>query len=270
MIDIGVNLADSSFDKDREEVLARAKAAGIDSMIITGTSVRQSKKALELANEYGLFSTAGIHPHDASSFDARSMPELRALCQNDRVVALGECGLDFFRDVSPRKQQIEVFVKILELAVDVNLPIFLHERNALDETITILNDFKTSLPKTVIHCFTGDKDALKKYLDLGLYVGVTGWVCDERRGSDLQQCINLIPDNRLMVETDAPYLLPRTIRPKPKTRRNEPKHLVHVAQKCAELRQQSLETLQIKTNQTTKEFFGLQVPHHPTTLKKAL
>ena len=258
MIDIGVNLADHSFDNDRAKVVKEAEDAEVSSMVITGTSVPQSKLALTLAEEFGFYSTAGIHPHDASSFDQTSIDDLRTLCQHKRVVAVGECGLDFFRDVSPRQIQIEALKAQLELAVELALPVFLHERDALDETIGILEGFGSALPKTVIHCFTGNQNALEKYLRLGLFVGVTGWVCDERRGHDLQQSVRHIPRDRLMIETDAPYLMPRTIRPKPKTRRNEPKHLIHVAQTCAKLRQEPLETLQLNALNTTKAFFGLE------------
>ncbi|MBU2712538.1 TatD family hydrolase [Zooshikella harenae] len=259
LIDIGVNLADKSFANDREEVLARAKKAGVKTLIITGTSVNGSEKALELANQYDdtCFATVGIHPHDAKQANAKSINQLRSLATDKKAVALGEMGLDFNRDFSPRPQQEKVFIQQLELACELKLPVFLHERDADQRMQAILKDYRDHLINGVIHCFTGQKHVLFNYLDLDLHIGLTGWICDERRGQHLLKLIPSIPSNRLMVETDAPYLLPRTLNPKPKSRRNEPAFLPEVVKTIADGQHTDYARVANETWQVTKSFFQL-------------
>lgn len=235
LIDIGANLAHTSFDRDRDEVLGRAAAAGVNRLIITGTTVTDSARAFELTQSRPgrLFSTAGIHPHHAEEFDRHSRSALGALLGNTAVVAVGECGLDYFRDFSPRQRQIAAFEAQLELAADTQLPAFLHQRDAHKDFVALLKSVRSRLAGGVAHCFTGGPDELEAYLDLDLYIGVTGWVCDERRGHALREALPEIPLDRLLLETDAPYLLPRDIRPAPKHRRNEPAFLAHIAEYVA-------------------------------------
>lgn len=236
-VDIGLNLTHDSFDTDRDAVIEEALAAGVSRMILTGTSVTSSARAAELGLERPgvLFATAGIHPHHASEFDDSSLTALSQLLENPPVVAVGECGLDFFRDFSPRPDQLRAFEAQLELAAAVRLPVFLHEREAHDDMLRLLNRRRATLVGGVAHCFTGDREQMAAYLDLDLYIGITGWLCDERRGAALQHAVPSLPLDRILLETDAPYLLPRDLKPAPRNRRNEPKYLPHIAQRVAEL-----------------------------------
>lgn len=257
MIDIGVNLTNRAFKKDLEDVLTRAKEAGVEGMVVTGTSVRASEGAAEIAAEHGLHSTAGVHPHDAKSCDDSTLDTLRSLLAKEHVVAVGECGLDFDRDFSPRPVQEEWFEKQLELAVELKMPVFLHERAAHGRMLDILKAHRDGLVDAVVHCFTGTRDELTAYLDLGMHIGITGWICDERRGTHLLEDVKIIPDDRLMIETDAPFLTPRTIRPRPKRGRNEPAFLTYVAATIAEARGVSVEAVAASTTAVTKKFFRL-------------
>ena len=254
LIDAGVNLCNAQFDKDREAVLARAKAANISNLLLIGTELAQSKQALEDANRYGFFSTAGIHPHYAVDAADNFITELTTLLQQPNCKAVGECGLDYNRDFSPRDIQREVFAKQLTLANTLDLPAYIHERDASDDLYHLVKEHNTT---GVVHCFTGNKTALTRYLDLGLYIGITGWVCDERRGLELQQLIQYIPNDRLLIETDAPFLIPRNIKPKPKLHRNEPAYLPYICQMIASLKQTDAQTIALHTRQNTVRLFRL-------------
>ncbi|PKF49712.1 3'-5' ssDNA/RNA exonuclease TatD [Enterovibrio nigricans] len=259
MIDIGVNLTSSRFDKDRDDVVARAKEAGISAMVLTGTDLVSSPAAAALASQYSGFcySTAGVHPHDAKMVEDLSLPSIRTLAELPQVVAIGECGLDFNRDFSPRPQQEAVFEAQLKLAAALNMPVFLHCRDAHARFMAILTPWLDKIPAAVLHCFTGSEDELKECLDAGLYIGITGWVCDERRGEALREIVPLIPDDKILIETDAPYLLPRDLKPKPKSSRNEPRYLPHIAKEIALLRQQDAEQLITHSINNSRRFFGL-------------
>jgi TatD DNase family protein len=260
LIDIGANLTHDSFDLDRESVLARGAAAGVARIIVTGTSVTSSVQAAALceAHPRTLFATAGVHPHHAADFDGHTTAALRALLANPAFVAVGECGLDFFRDYSPRAAQRRAFEAQLELAAGVGKPVFLHQRDAHDEFVAMLMPIRERLAGGVAHCFTGGPAELAAYLDLDLYVGVTGWVCDERRGSDLRAAVPKIPLTRLLIETDAPYLLPRDLSPRPPNRRNEPQFLAHVLERVAALRNEPLEVVAAATTANAEHLFGLE------------
>ena len=268
LIDIGVNLTHDSFEDDRQHVMERAAAAGIERMIVTGTSVTASAQALALAESRAgtLFCTAGIHPHHASEFDSHSIDALAQLLQSQSVVAIGECGLDFYRDFSPRPDQIETFQAQLALAQQVGLPVFLHQRDAHDTFVAIMKSSRDALSGGVAHCFTGGRNELRDYLDLDLYVGVTGWVCDERRGQALRQALADIPLNRLLLETDAPYLLPRDLRPIPKARRNEPRFLSHVLNRVAQEMNLAPEVVAAATVENTETLFRLPELTQPSLL----
>ena len=262
LIDIGVNLTNPSFDEKHQAVLDRAYAAGVCQLVLTGTSVEGSEQALELAHQLDesgqrLFTTAGIHPHSASDWNADSARRLRALLNETQVRAVGECGLDFNRDFSPRPQQEKVLEEHLALAADLQLPVFLHERDANQRMLDILRDFRDRLPAAVVHCFTGEQRALFSYLDLDLHIGITGWICDERRGTHLHPLVREIPRGRLMLESDAPYLLPRSLRPKPKNGRNEPAYLTEVLREVALHRNESQEELAAHSTACSRAFFGL-------------
>ncbi len=259
LIDIGPNLAHDSFRDDLSAVLQRARAAGVVQMVVTGSDAPSARAASLLAQDYPgqLFATAGLHPHHASDFNAETLTLLRELADKPGVVALGEMGLDFLRDISPRKDQEHAFRQQLELAVELRRPVFLHQRDAHARFLPILKEYRHALPGAVAHCFTGSGEELADYLDLDMHIGITGWICDERRGQHLLDIVAQIPDNRLMIETDSPYLMPRTIRPRPKTRRNEPCNLPYVLATLAQARNQSESALAQATTATAREFFGL-------------
>lgn len=259
-IDIGANLTSNQFKGDLNEVIARAEAAGVTRMVVTGTDAAGSAEALKLASStQGLWCTAGVHPHHASGMSPAVLAELDALTARPEVVAVGECGLDFNRDYSPREDQITAFERQLALGARSGLPMFLHQRDAHDVFLGMLRDAWPDLRAgAVVHCFTEGPREAEDYLDLGCHLGVTGWVCDERRGDALRAAVPSIPGDRLMLETDAPYLLPRTIEPRPATRRNEPMHMAWVGRAVAELRGESIEEVAKRAWITTSAFFDLE------------
>ena len=259
LVDIGANLTHDSFDADRDEVIARAAGCGVQRLIVTGSTVEGSEQAAALAEARPgtLFSTAGVHPHHASDWDDAAAATIRALCGRPAVVAVGECGLDYFRNFSPRDAQRTAFRAQLDIAAETGLPAFLHQRDAHDDFLEILAPEMSRLGGGVAHCFTGDARILREYLDLGLYIGITGWICDERRGLALREAAAEIPLDRLVIETDAPYLLPRTLDPKPRTRRNEPGYLREVLRVVAECRSESEESLAEATTRNTERLFRL-------------
>lgn len=259
MIDIGINLTNKRFNKDITDVIENAKKAGLTKLVVTGTNLEESKQALTLANAYPNFivSTAGVHPHDAKNFTSETYNTLKKLASQPQVKAIGECGLDFNRNFSSPTEQEYAFIQQLELAVECQLPVFMHERDASERFIALLTPYIKQLPNAVVHCFTGNRAALESYLALDLHIGITGWICDERRGTHLLDLVKTIPNNRLMIETDGPYLLPRSMRPKPKSSRNEPKYLPFIAQTIADARQQDLQSFISATEKTTNAFFNL-------------
>jgi len=268
LIDIGVNLTNPSFANKQQAVLERAYQSDVCQLVLTGTSIEGSEQAVELCQqldetEQRLFSTAGIHPHSASDWTVDTERQLRALLKENRVRAVGECGLDFNRDFSPRPQQERVLEEHLALAVELQLPVFLHERDASQRLLEILRDYRDRLPAAVVHCFTGEKKSLFSYLDMDLHIGITGWICDERRGTHLHPLVKEIARGRLMLESDAPYLLPRSLRPKPKNGRNEPAYLTEVLREVALHRGESLEDVAAHTTACARAFFALPTPALP-------
>jgi len=239
LVDIGANLGHDSFDQDLPEVLERAKQAGIEHIIVTGTSLTSTSKALALTERFtGLSATAGVHPHEAQHCSMEEFSQIAELATDSRVKAVGETGLDFNRDYSPRPLQEKLFAQQLELACMLGKPVFLHQRDAHERFYPMLKEYRDQLQAGgVVHCFTGTKEELYDYLDMDMYIGITGWICDERRGKHLLPLIRDIPADRLLLETDAPYLLPRSLKPKPASRRNEPAWLIEVLDtvtRCAE------------------------------------
>ncbi len=259
LIDIGANLAHDSFDDDRDAVLERAAAAGVRRIVVTGSSVQSSARAADLAaaRPGRLFATSGMHPHHADDWDDAVADALLATARRPGVVAMGECGLDYFRNYSARDNQRRAFAEQLELAAETGLPVFLHQRDAHEDFLQVLQPRLPSLSRAVAHCFTAGQGELEAYLELDLYIGITGWICDERRGLHLREIVSRIPADRLLLETDAPYLLPRTIRPRPKTRRNEPAWLAWVLKTVAEARRTSPEELARQTTANAERFFAL-------------
>jgi len=260
LVDIGLNLAHDSFDHDRDRVVESAVAVGVRHMVITGSTLDSTRAAIELArpSPQRFRATAGIHPHHAHEFHEADVPALRDLLLTPEVGAAGECGLDYFRNFSPREDQERVFRRQLELAAELGKPVFLHQRDAHDAFTAILREYRPRLPAGVAHCFTGDERELRDYLRLDLSIGITGWICDERRGHHLRDVVRLIPADRLMIETDAPYLLPRDLSPKPQSRRNEPKYLPHVLATLAACRGEAPETVAAATTRNARQFFGFE------------
>jgi TatD DNase family protein len=264
LVDIGANLTHDSFDRDRDAVLERARAAGVVQMVVTGASREHSPKALELARAHPgvLFATAGVHPHHAVEYTAECDAQMRELHRHPEVVAVGECGLDYFRDFSPRPAQRKAFERQLEIAADLAAagnpkPLFLHQRDAHADFVAILRAFEGRIGPAVVHCFTGTREELFDCLDHDWHIGITGWLCDERRGAHLRELVKHIPAQRLMVETDAPYLLPRTLRPMPRDRRNEPAFLPHIVEELARDRGEDPATTAAASTATARAFFRL-------------
>ncbi len=262
MIDIGANLAHDSFDSDRAAVLERAWAAGLSRIVVTGSSADSSERALTLAQAHPqrLFATAGLHPHHASEWSSELAARFEGLAQNPAVVALGECGLDYFRDLSPRDVQRKAFAEQLALAAKLKKPVFLHQRDAHADFLPLLREHRSQLVDAVVHCFTDTRAALEDCLALDCHIGITGWVCDEKRGAALREIVALIPDDRLLIETDAPYLLPHNA-PRDRTRvsgrRNEPALLPWVVKTLAQLRNQTERHIADITTANARRFFRL-------------
>jgi TatD DNase family protein len=259
LIDIGANLTHDSFDHDRDAVWQRARDAGVTRAILTGASREHSPKALALARTRPgeWFATVGVHPHHAVEYTEECDAELRALHAHAEVVAVGECGLDYFRDFSPRPAQRKAFERQLQIAAENGKPLFLHQRDAHADFMAMMKNFAGKLGPAVVHCFTGSREELFDYLDRDWHIGITGWLCDERRGLHLRELVRHIPANRLMIETDAPYLLPRTVKPAPSHRRNEPMYLAHIVAELARDRGEDVATTAVATSAAATAFFRL-------------
>jgi TatD DNase family protein len=261
LIDVGVNLTNSRFADDIEQVLNRAQQSGVNKLLITGTNIAESEQAVRLCeiNSKRLFSTAGIHPHDADKATDDFINQLTSIAAHQSVKAIGECGLDFNRNFSTPENQIAVFKAQIKLAGQLNMPLFLHQRDAFDLWFELLSPYFNKVPAMIAHCFTGDKAQLEQCLQAGMYIGITGWVCDERRGKDLRELIADIPLNRLLLETDAPYLLPRNIKPRPKSNRNEPSFLTYIVEEIANNSKYSRAQIITQTSLNAEYAFGFSV-----------
>lgn len=257
LVDCGLNLSAPAFADRHASVLDESARQQVTRFVLIGTSEHSSQEALALAEQHpGCIATAGVHPHDAANVSPGYLDVLRTLAADPRVRAVGECGLDYNRNYSPPAIQRRVFAAQLALAADLKLPVYLHERDALDDQLAILDEFRRDIPALFAHCFTGDRAALEQYIERDCYIGVTGWVCDERRGADLQAAIPAIPESRLLLETDAPYLLPRTIRPRPKSRTNLPSYLPYIVETVAQLRGTDAQALMHTTTENAQRLFG--------------
>jgi TatD DNase family protein len=263
LVDIGCNLTHDSFDSDRDAVLARARAAGVVQVIVTGASEVGSRAALRLALGHPgeLYATAGVHPHHAAGFTDDTEALLRELSAAVGVVAVGETGLDYFRDFSPRAAQRKAFQRQLQIGADSGLPLFLHMRDAHGDFHAILRATRDKLSDVVVHCFTGSRAELRDYLDLDCHIGITGWICDERRGTHMLDFLKDIPAERLLVETDAPYLKPRNLRPRVKTHRNEPCWLPWIVDAVAAARGETAGFIAEQTTENARRFFRIPRPN---------
>jgi len=271
MIDIGANLAHDSFAPDYPAVLERAWTAGVSHIVLTGScrSSNQIVARLAAADPARLSCTAGVHPHHASDWTDDDAQLIRQLADQPSLVSLGECGLDYHRDLSPREVQRRVFATQLELAVVLKKPVFLHQRGAHEDFLAILKDYRRALVDACVHCFTDTREAMESYIALDCHIGITGWACDPRRGAPLRAVVPHIPAARLMIETDAPYLLPHNVprSQRPSSlhsdqagidgRRNEPAYLPWVALTLAELRGETRESITMQTTRNAQRFFRL-------------
>jgi len=265
VIDIGINLTDRMLKEDWKAVVHRAIQAGVDRIILTGTSMKSSKESLELAQQWyeeegspNLYVTIGIHPHGAKTWNNKNtLNEMKKLLQHPLAVAVGECGLDYNRNFSSKPAQINAFKQQLLLACELNMPLFLHEREAHQDLIQVLDDVREEskakvLPPIVIHCFTGTEFEAWTYIERGYYIGFTGTICKRDRGAHLRTLIPKLPLERLMVETDAPYMGFK------KNRRNsEPADCADVAKRLGETMGVSLERICEATTTNAMQFFGI-------------
>ncbi len=263
LIDIGVNLTGRSFHRDLPDVIERAQLHGVTQMVVTGTNLEHSEAAIELCERWPgtLFATSGVHPHHAKEWNEKIAYRIHELAQYHGVRAIGECGLDFNRNFSTPADQKKCFEAQLEMAADLQLPVFLHQRDAHDDFVEILGRWRDKLKAGVAHCFTGTEEEAKACLELELAIGVTGWLCDERRGQSLQQAVQSIPLESLMIETDAPYLLPRdlpqSLAGQLQEKRNEPMVLPHVCRALAHYKQLDVEQVAYQTTQLARQFFAI-------------
>ncbi len=268
LVDIGANLSDERLNHDEAAVIERAGDAGISQIIHIGTQPISVQDGIDMSACYPkkVFTTAGLHPHIADQGDRKSMDLLRNLAKDPAVVAIGETGLDFYRQISPREDQERVFAAMMDIAVDNGLPLFVHVRDAHARCAEMLAERRDALSSIVVHCFTGQRDELRRYLDMDAHIGITGWICDERRGVHLQRLVAEIPLSRLMLETDSPYLLPRTM-PRDERRRwlavsgrNEPCTLPYILQTVAQHSGREAAQVARGTTATARRFFGLPAP----------
>jgi TatD DNase family protein len=256
LIDIGVNFHSSQLGGKTAELLERARAAGVIHILATGTSLHSSEQAVELAGQHPhVWATAGVHPHGARDYDRQAASQLAALWQHPRVVAVGECGLDYNRMFSPRDAQRHAFEAQLAAAGATGKPLFLHCRDAFGDFHAMLRDAAAQGARGVVHCFTGAAAEAEAYLALGFDIGITGWVTDTARGGDLRDALRAIPLERLHLETDAPYLRPKNAG---KTRPyNEPALLPHIAAAVAQLMGLPVEALAKQATANSRRLFGL-------------
>ncbi len=261
-IDIGINLGNKRLLPRAGELIDAAAAVGVEGLVVTATSLHHSQLAQQLCRDLprALGCTCGVHPHDASEWNETTRQEIAQLARDRSVVAIGETGLDFNRNFSPREKQLEAFEAQLELAAELQLPVFLHQRDAMEEFLALLSAYRDRLPGAVAHCFTEGREALFRLLDLDCHVGITGWVCDERRGQALREAVPHIPAGRLMLETDAPYLLPRDLENPPGDKTNRPEYLPHIAATVARLQRKPLPQLAREAWDNSIAFFQLQAP----------
>lgn len=263
LVDIGANLANGQYRDDVAEVINRAREAGVHKLISIGTDLASSEASVALATQYSgqVYATAGVHPHDADAADSEALEAIRQLAAQPAVCAIGEMGLDFNRNYSTPDNQLRVFEAQLAMASDIAKPVYLHERDAFKQQIERLRAFRPQLAGGVAHCFTGDTSQLKAYLELDLYIGITGWVCDPKRGKDLREALAYIPPERILLETDAPFLMPRGYKQAQlgisQKRRNEPCALPHIADFVAQQLGKTLEEITLASTHNALLLFNL-------------
>ena len=255
--DIACNFTSERFDKDLDEVINRAITNKITKFGLICSRFNDIDKLLEIYNKYSkdMFFTIGVHPHHANEINDKYLKNLKEAVTKNNPDAIGETGLDFFRNLSTYDEQIYAFEEQIKIAVDTNKPLFLHQRDSHDDFIKILRQYSSDISKAVVHCFTGTQEQLEDYLELDFYIGVTGWICDEKRNVELRKTIKNIPLEKLMIETDCPYLIPKNLSKKPQNNRNEPSNLNHIVNEIAILMGIDIDILRKETFKNTINYF---------------
>jgi TatD DNase family protein len=235
LFDIACNFSSDRFEKDLNKVIKRAKDNNVTKFLLVSASLKDAEKVNKIYqdNKDSCFLTIGAHPHHANEFNSSSPSEMKRLIDEYKPHSVGETGLDFFRNISSYEEQLFAFEEQIRIAIETNLPLFLHQRDAHDDFMKIISKYKNDISKAVVHCFTGTQKELDDYLEMEFSIGLTGWICDERRNIDLRKSLKNIPLDKLMIETDCPYLIPRNLSDKPKNNRNEPAYLPHIANEIA-------------------------------------
>lgn len=252
--DIGLNLFCKQFPEP-EKIIEEAWSHHV-CCILTGTDSNENKKIDEFVRTHSAFGTAGIHPHNADRASLEDFERIETiLSKNKKIVAVGECGLDYDRMFSTKENQIRCLEKHIVLAKKWNKPLFLHERNASEDFIRRFKKHPELCSRSVVHCFTGDKNTLRKYLSMGFSIGITGWICDDRRSRELREAVEIIPLDRILIETDAPYLTPRNVEGLGRT--NVPQNIVYVARELAKYRKVSEEEVIENAKRNTERIFGI-------------
>ena len=253
LIDSHAHLEMREFDADRNQVIDRALRVGVDLIVTIGTSLADSRKAAEIASRYPcVYAAIGVHPHEVKDIDPHTYDSLNKLATHDKVIAFGEIGLDFFRNLSPRDIQLKRFSEQLEIAHELNLPIIVHDRDAHKETLDLLRKWPGER-KGVIHCFSGDYKMAQECIDMGFYISVTGAVTF-KKSEVISEVVRKIPLERILIETDAPFITPEPHRGK----RNEPSYVIFTARKIAELKGVTMEEVGRITSKNTRQIFGIE------------
>ena len=257
--DIACNFTSERFDDDLNDVINRAITNKITKFGLICSRLMDLDKLLKIYSRYSkdMFFTIGVHPHHANEINDRYLKNLKEVININNPHAIGETGLDFFRNLSTYEEQIYAFEEQIKIAIETDKPLFLHQRDSHDDFIKILKKYSSNLNNSVVHCFTGTKAQLEDYLNLDCYIGVTGWICDEKRNVELRKTIKNIPPSKLMIETDCPYLIPKNLRNKPKNNRNEPSSLNHIVSEIAILMEINEDVLREETFKNTKNFFNI-------------
>jgi TatD DNase family protein len=254
------NINHESFKNDLGDILDAANNVGVEYFFCPASKEKEIVDLINLSESYqkNIFCSVGIHPHYASDLKPSTIQNLQKYLGNKHVRAIGEIGLDYYRNFQSHEIQKKCFNAFLELASTHQYPLFLHHREAFDDFYPMIKNCIGEVPESIVHCFTGTKSELKKFLDLGLYIGITGWVCDPKRGADLREIIKYIPLDRLLIETDAPYLVPKNMVNKPRNNRNEPLFLEHIATNISELLNIDKALLAEETTKNFKKLFRIQ------------
>ena len=257
--DIACNFTSDRFNNDLDEVIDRAIANNITKFGLICSRLSDIDKLLEIYNRYSkdMYFTIGVHPHHANEINEKYLKKLKESISNNNPHAIGETGLDFFRNLSTYEEQIFAFEEQIKIAIDANKPLFLHQRDSHDDFIKILRKYSSEISKAVVHCFTGTRQQLDDYLELDCYIGITGWICDAKRNAELRKTIKNIPLERLMIETDCPYLIPKNLPEKPKNNRNEPNNLNHIVAEISALINIDEDVLRDETFKNTLDFFTI-------------